>query len=288
MLPNIGFAGLGIMGRGMARNFLAKGYPLAVWNRTRQAAAPLVADGAVPAETPRALAARSEVLVTCLTDGAAVRAVALGEDGLLAGARPGARWIDTSTIGAVASRELEAEARKHGVAYLEAPVTGSKNGARDGTLVVMTGGPRELHEELEPVIRAFASKVIHIGPTGAGATIKLIGNTILSFMLEGLCEAAHMARASDISLEKVLEVVQSSGYSSPYWTFKGGAIARGDFETHFSLDLLYKDQLLMLSEAAARRVPMPGLATINQLTSLARARGLGAEDICALVKCLMQ
>ena len=193
--PSVGFAGLGIMGQGMARNFLAKGYPLTVWNRDRARTAALAADGAQVADSPRALAAGVDVVVTCLANPGAVRAVALGEDGLLAGARAGLRWIDTSTIGSVAALELAAAAAARQVRYLEAPVTGSKVGARDGSLVVMTGGPRELHDELAPVIGAFAAKVQYIGPWGTAAVVKLVGNTIISFMLERCSAPAPASRS---------------------------------------------------------------------------------------------
>ncbi len=272
------------MGQGMASNFIAKGYPLRVWNRTAARADALVAAGASRAKTPRELAAACEVVITCVADPAALAQVTLGDDGLLAGARPGLIWIDTSTIGAAASEHLAAAAAAAGVRYLEAPVTGSKLGAKNGTLVVMTGGPRDLHDACAPLLAAFAAKVIHCGPVGAAAIVKLAGNTIISFMLEGLAEGAVLAQQAGVPLETLLEVVQASGFASPYWSFKGGAMARRDFETHFSLDLLHKDQALMLAEGATRRVPLPGLAAIHQVTSLARALGLGSEDIAAQLK----
>ncbi len=284
--PRIGFAGLGIMGTGMARNFLRKGYPLAVWNRTRAAAEPLEREGAVIAATPCELALRSSILVTSLATPEAVADVALGGEGLLAGAPPGLRWIETSTIGPRMSLELAAAARARGVDYLEAPVTGSKNGARDGTLLVMTGGPESLHRELEPVLRVFSERAIHVGGTGAAATMKLIGNTLISFMLEGLAEGAVLGERAGIPMETMLEVVQASGFASPYWSFKGTAMARRDFATHFSLDLLYKDQALMLALAAEKGVAMPGLAKIHEMTGKARELGFGGEDISAQIKAL--
>src|SRR5688572_10724374 len=279
--PKVAFLGLGIMGRGMARNYLTKGYPLTVWNRSPAPAEALGRDGASVAATPRQAAAEADFVVTCVADPPALREIALGHGGLLAGCRRGARWIEASTVGPVCVRELDEEARRRGVDFLEAPVTGSKNGARDGTLVVMTGGPPEVHAACEPVIGAFAAKVIHCGPMGAGSIVKLIGNTLISFMLEGLSESAVLAEYSGDSLEKVLEVEQASGFASPYWAFKGGAMVRRDFETHFSVDLLHKDQALMLAEGAARKVPLPGLAAIHQVTSQARALGHGGKDIVA-------
>lgn len=283
MKPSIGVAGLGLIGRGIAANYVKKGYPTTVWNRTPERAAPLVEAGAALAKTPAELAAASDFVVTSLTTPDVVLSFAAD---MLPGARRGLRWIETSTIGTVASLECAGRAAAVGVGYLEAPVTGSKNGARDGTLVVMTGGPAELHAACEPIIGAFAAKVIHCGEVGSAAVVKLIGNTLISFMLEGLSESAVLGARAGIPLAKILEVVQASGFASPYWTFKGGAIERRDFETHFSLDLLHKDQALALAEAARRMVPMPGLAAIHQVTQTARALGHGEEDICAQVKAI--
>jgi 3-hydroxyisobutyrate dehydrogenase-like beta-hydroxyacid dehydrogenase len=284
MKARIGFAGLGIMGRGMARNYLKKGYPLAVWNRTRAATTPLESEGARVAATPRELAAEADVLVTSLATPEAVEHVALGPEGFFSAVREGQLWIETSTIGAPASLRLAAAAAERGVRYLEAPVTGSKNGARDGTLVVMAGGPPDVFEACRPYIDVFASRTIHTGPIGSAAIVKLVGNTIISFMLEGLAEGAVLGAKAGVSLETILEVIQASGFSSPYWAFKGGAMVRRDFETHFSIDLLHKDQALALTEAAARRVSMPGLAAIHQMTSVVRALGFGEEDIAAQIK----
>jgi 3-hydroxyisobutyrate dehydrogenase-like beta-hydroxyacid dehydrogenase len=278
---DVGFIGLGIMGRGMAANLVRKGFPTTVWNRTPAAATPLEKEGAKVMGTPREVAAASKVVFTCVADPPALEAVALGPDGLLAGAHGELCWIDTSTVGYETSMKMAAAAAERGIGYLEAPVTGSKTGAREGTLVVMTGGPRALHDACEPVLRAFAAKVIHVGPHGTGSIMKLIGNTVLSFMLEGLAEGAVLGATAGVPIEKILEVIQASGFASPYWSFKGGAMARRNFETHFSLDLLHKDQALMLAEAAARRVPLPGLAAIHQVTNGARAMGLGELDIAA-------
>jgi 3-hydroxyisobutyrate dehydrogenase-like beta-hydroxyacid dehydrogenase len=280
MAPTIGFIGLGIMGAGMARNYLKKGFPLVVWNRSPGPTGAIVEEGARRAESPAELAAASDFVLTCLADPPAVRAVS---GGILDGARPGTPWIETSTIGPVLVGELAAAAAEKGIPFLESPVTGSKKGAAAGTLVAMTGGPPDLHELCAPIIGAWATKIVHCGPTGAGSTVKLVGNTLISFMLEGLCEGATLAAASGVSIEKILEVVQASGFASPYWPFKGLPMSRRDWETHFSIDLLHKDQALMLAEGATHHVPLPGLAAIHQVTSSARALGHGGKDIAALV-----
>ena len=167
---------------------------------------------------------------------------------------------------------------------LEAPVTGSRNAAEQGTLLFMTGGRPEVLDELMPVLLAMGTKAIHCGEVGDASTVKLIGNSIISFMMEGLAEGAVVARKAGIPLEKLIEVVMASGYASPYFAFKGDAIRRRDFQQHFSIDLLVKDQTLMLGEAAAQGTALPGLAAIREVFQSARGQGLGQEDIAAVVK----
>jgi 3-hydroxyisobutyrate dehydrogenase-like beta-hydroxyacid dehydrogenase len=287
MQKRIGFAGLGLMGSRMARQFLDKGFPLTVWNRTTDKCEALHAAGARVARTPRELAEESDVVVTCVADPNAVGRIVFAEDGVRAAARPGFYYLETSTISPGLARRVAEVMRSRGADMLEAPVTGSKLGAEKGTLVLMTAGRREVHDELMPVMMAMGSKAIHCGEEiGKASVVKLIGNTIISFMLEGLCEGLIVGRKSGLSLETMLEVIMASGYASPYFTFKGGAIARRDWDTHFSIDLLVKDQGLMLDEAAARGAPMPGLAAIREVFQAARAQGLGGEDIAAVVKAL--
>ena len=135
-----------------------------------------------------------------------------------------------------------------------------------------------------PVMMAMGTKAIHCGEVGQASVVKLIGNSVISFMLEALCEGLAVAKRAEIAPQTVIDVIQASGYASPYYPFKAGAIAREDWDTHFSIDLMVKDQGLMLDEAAARKVPMPGLAAIREVYQAARARGWGQEDIAATYK----
>jgi 3-hydroxyisobutyrate dehydrogenase-like beta-hydroxyacid dehydrogenase len=286
MKKRIGFAGLGLMGSRMARNLLDKGWPLTVWSRTKAHCEPLGKAGAGVAATPRDLAEKSDVVVACVADPPAVERVVFAEDGLLGAIRPGFRYLETSTISPELSRRVAEAIRGRGADALEAPVTGSKLGAEKGTLLFMTGGRREVHEELMPVMMAMGTKAIYCGETGQASVVKLIGNTLISFMVEGLCEGMLLGRKAGVSIETLLEVVMASGYSSPYYAFKGGALARRDFDTHFSIDLLVKDQTLMLAEAASQRLPLPGLAAIREVFQAARGQGYGGEDIGAVLKAL--
>jgi 3-hydroxyisobutyrate dehydrogenase-like beta-hydroxyacid dehydrogenase len=286
MQKRIGFAGMGLMGSRMARQLLDKGFPLTVWNRTSERCQPLAAAGAKVARHPRELAEASDVIVACVADPAAVERLVFAEDGILEAVRPGFRYLETSTIAPDLSRRVAAALRERGADALEAPVTGSKMGAEKGTLLLMTGGRRETHDELMPIMMAIGSKAIYCGEIGQASVMKLVGNTMISFMLEGLAEAVVVGRKGGLSIETMLEVIMASGFASPYFTFKGGAIGRRDFDTHFSIDLLVKDQTLMLAEAAAQRSPMPGLAAVREVFQAARGMGFGAEDIAAVTKVL--
>jgi 3-hydroxyisobutyrate dehydrogenase len=286
MEKRIGFAGLGLMGSRMAANILKKGFPLTVWNRSAAKAEPLAQAGARVAKTPFDLAEHSDVVVACVSDPAAVEELVFGEHGLIGAVRPGFRYLECSTVSPETTKRVSAALHTRGGDLLEAPMTGSKNGAAGGTLLFMTGGPAPVHEELLPVMMAMGTKVIYCGELGAGTTVKLIGNSVISFMLEGLCEGVVVGRKAGLSVEKILEVIMASGFASPYYTFKGQAIANRDFDQHFSIDLLVKDQTLMLAEAATLKAPMPGLAAIREVCQSARAQGLGQEDIVAVVKAL--
>jgi 3-hydroxyisobutyrate dehydrogenase len=286
MSKRIGFAGMGLMGARMAHNLLKKGFPLTVWNRTPERCSPLAKEGARVAKNPWDLAENSEVVVACVADPPAVERLVFAEDGLLGGVRPGFRYLECSTVSPDLTRRVQAALRERGADALEAPVTGSKNGALNATLLFMTGGDAAVHEELMPVMMAMGAKAIHCGEMGRGSTVKLVGNGVISFMLEALCEGIVLGRKAGVPLEKIVEVIQASGYASPYYGFKGAAIAKRDFEEHFAIDLLVKDQTLLLEQAAALRSPMPGMAAIREVFQAARAQGYGREDIGAVVKAL--
>lgn len=284
-MKNIGFVGLGIMGSGMARNLASKGFTLRVWNRSPQRVEALGL-GIQSAASPRELAETSDVVVCCVSDPAAVERVVFADDGVLAGARPELRYVECSTVSPELVRRLAVAFEARGAAVLEAPMTGSRIAADKGTLLFMTGGPAALHAELEPLLLAMGTRAIHCGDNGQGALMKLIGNSLISFMLEGLCEGLVVAQKGGLPLERVLEVIAASGFASPYYAFKGRALLERDFDTHFSIDLLVKDQSLMLHEAAQQKTPMPGLAAIREVFQAARAQGLGERDISAVFQSL--
>jgi 3-hydroxyisobutyrate dehydrogenase len=195
-------------------------------------------------------------------------------------------YVECSTVSPPLVRRIATALEARGASALEAPVTGSRTAAENGTLLFMTGGPAAVHAELEPLLLSLGSRAIYCGASGQGALMELVGNTLISFMLEGLCEGLTVASKGGLSAEKVLEVVQASGFSSPYFAFKGAAIRERNFDPHFTIDLLVKDQTLMLAEAAEQRAPLPGLAAIREVFQSARAQGLGQSDIAAVIQVL--
>lgn len=274
----VAFLGMGIMGARMARNLLRKGFALTVWNRSPGRTEALAAEGARVAATPAEAAVDADVVCTCLADVPAMEAVCRGPEGLLGAMREGTALVDFSTLLPDYQRSLARDCEALGVHFLESPVTGSKNGAEAGTLVLMCGGRRELIDTLMPLLLAVGSRVVHVGEVGEASQVKLIGNLIIAHMMQGLSEGAALARKAGIPFEKLLEVVQASGYASPYWDFKGKAIRERDFEAHFPLDLMHKDLTQALQTGQALCVPMPGTAAIRELYQVGRAQGLGALD----------
>lgn len=285
-IKKVGFVGLGIMGSRMARNLAQKGFQVTVWNRNQKRAQELVQFGAAVASSPAEVAAKSEAFCTCVSDPPALQQVVMDPNGLFSAVKPGQLFIDFSTISPRLARELEAEASKRGVAFVEAPMTGSKNGADKGTLLMMVGAEPAAFDRAQPIFRAVGEKAIHCGPVGSGNQVKLAGNALIAMMLEGLCEAMLLTQKSGVDPRKLLEVVQASGFRSPYYDFKGPSILRREFETHFSIDLMFKDLSLFLESAAQNRVPTPAVAAVRETYQLARAQGKGGQDIGAVVTAL--
>ena len=271
------------MGSRMAKNLALKGFEVTVWNRTpgKDVGAPVTHAG-----TPRELAASVDAFCTCVSDPKALREVALGPDGLKAGAKPGQLYVDFSTVSVELIHELASAFT--GVDVIDAPVTGSKTGAEKGTLVLMAGGSDAAMARAAPLFAAVGEKVVHCGPLGAGTQVKLAGNLLIAAMLEALSEGMLLTSKAGVDPRKLLEVVQASGFRSPYYDFKGKAMLARDFETHFEIDLMHKDLGLFLDSAARHQVPTPIAAAARETYNLARAMGKGKQDIGAVVTALEQ
>jgi len=268
------------MGSRMAHNLLAH-HRVTVWNRSAGPAKALADEGALVATHPQALASGADVVALCLANPAAIEAVSEGPTGFLAGLRPGALVIDFSTVGPEDARRLGEACAARGAQFLACPVTGSKNGAAAGTLVLIAGGTPEAFAAAAPVLENVGAKAIHVGTVEQACVVKLIGNLILAHMLQAWSEGAVLAERAGISFETLSSVVQSAVYASKVWDFKGQALAARDFSTHFSVDLMHKDLSLAVALGQEQGVPLPGTAAIREVYQQARARGLGGADIVA-------
>ncbi|MBE7557044.1 MAG: NAD(P)-dependent oxidoreductase [Anaerolineales bacterium] len=287
MTENIGFVGLGIMGQGMAHNLLKAGFPLTVWNRTAGKMEPLLAAGAKAGRDPADVAAQSDMVLVCVSDTPDVEAVILGqEQGIIQGAKAGSLVIDCSTISPLATRKLATALAEKGVAMLDAPVSGGSEGAAKGTLSIMVGGEAADFERAQPVFQAIGKKITHVGPIGAGQTVKLVNQILVVGNCLAMCEALLFAQAGGVDLTKTLEAVSAGAAGSWMLSNRGPQILQRDWRPGFTIDLQQKDIRLVLDAADALGVPLPGTALIFQLYRTLQAQGLGSEGNHALVKAL--
>ena len=285
-LKTIVFLGLGIMGSRMAANLARKGFSVVVWNRSASRGKELDALGVKRAATPAELARQVDAFCTCVADPKALREVTQGKDGLLEGSKKGQLMIDFSTVSVGLVKELAAACSAHGVEFCDAPVTGSKAGAEKGTLVIMLGAANETYERAKPIFQAVGEKVVHCGPIGAGTQVKLAGNALIASMLQAFSEGMLVTSKAGVDPRKFVEVVQASGFRSPYYDFKGKALLERDFTTHFSIDLMFKDLGLFLENAAENKVPTPSAAAVREMYNVARGAGKGDQDITAVISAI--
>lgn len=286
MIETIGFIGLGIMGKPMAHNLLKAGYPLVVHNRSRAAVDELVSAGAAAASSPAEVARRADVVITMLPDSPDVRSVVLGADGVLSGARDGSVLIDMSTIAPAVTREIAAEAAKVGVKTLDAPVSGSEQGAIGGTLAIMVGGDAAVVERCRPILSAMGKSVVHVGGVGMGHTVKLVNQIIGLATLEAVCEGLVVAAKAGVDLGTLLEAI--SGGAAASWQLQNMTpkIAERDFRPGFMVRLAQKDLRLALGLADDLHASVPSAALTHQMYRSVEASGEGNEGIQALVKAL--
>ena len=277
----IGFIGLGLMGRPMAMNLLKAGHSLTVWNRTSSRAQELVAAGATLAKSPREAAAASDILFTIVSDPPALEEVLWGHqgnnDGALAGLRPGSIYIDSSTVAPALTRRAAAACAEHGVRYLDAPVTGGDWGAREGNLVFMIGGGADTLREVEPILGVLGKKWFHLGPNGAGQTVKLAMNAILALQVGAMAEALALVNKAGLKGEQLIEVMQSSMARSGVLDIKAPLMVKGDFKPSFPLRLMHKDLGLALDLANQLGVALPATAAAREVYNY--VQGASPDDL---------
>lgn len=282
--PRLGFIGLGIMGRPMARNLLAAGYELVVYNRTPGKAEELAALGAAPAHSPKEVAERSDVVLSIVTDSPDVEEVALGERGVIHGIGPGGLYIDMSTISPAVARKVSAAFAGKGAAMLDAPVSGGDKGAREGSLSIMVGGHEAAFAAALPILQAMGGRIVHVGGPGMGQTVKLCNQVICGLNLLATAEGLALAAKAGADVERVLQVVTGGAAGSWMLENLGPKMAAGDYAPGFMVKLQQKDLRLALEEAAALELPLPGTALVQQLFRTVQAMGAGDEGTQALIK----
>jgi 3-hydroxyisobutyrate dehydrogenase len=286
MAEQIGFIGLGIMGRGMAANILRAGFSLAVWNRTAQRAEALVAAGASLAGSPADLASRSDIIVVCVSDTPDVQEVMLGDDGVIHGARRGALVIDMSTISPAATRQLAARLAQNGVEMLDAPVSGGSEGAERGTLSIMVGGEARSLARALPVLQAMGQRITHVGANGAGQMVKLVNQVLVVGNCLAMAEGLMLAQAGGVDLAKCLEAISAGAAGSWMLSNRGPQILARDWRPGFTIALQQKDLRLVLEAADEVGAPLPGVSLIFQLYRSLEARGLAGDGNHGLIKAL--
>ncbi|NOZ50268.1 MAG: NAD(P)-dependent oxidoreductase [Chloroflexi bacterium] len=286
MSERIGFIGIGIMGHGMAHNLLRAGFPLIVWNRTPGKTASLAKAGAQVAGLPATVAANSDITFICVSDTADVEAVLFGESGVSSGATAGSLVIDCSTISPTATRQFAQKLRQQSVAMLDAPISGGSEGAAHGTLSIMVGGDEADFARALPALQAVGKQITHVGPTGAGQTVKLMNQILVVGHALAMSEAFMFAQASGVDLAKALEAVKAGAAGSWMLSYRGPQILQRDWRPGFTIDLQQKDLRLVLEAADDVGAPLPGAAMIFQMYRTLQAQGLGAEGNHALIKAL--
>jgi 3-hydroxyisobutyrate dehydrogenase-like beta-hydroxyacid dehydrogenase len=276
----VGFVGLGAMGQVIVPRLLAAGYAVTGWNRSRERAAPLVELGMRVADTPAAVAAASDVVFSIVTDGAAVKAVALGEQGVLAGIGPGGVYIDMGTIAPDVTRFVSAEFAKRGVSMLDAPLSGSPVTVQQGSASLMIGGDKAAFERVEPVLRAIGPKVTYIGPSGQAVTMKLAVNLLLMVEVIAFGEAVALAEKGGVAREIALDAVLKSVTAAPVLGYRGPFILEGKMPKVPLADvtLQQKDMLLVLDMARKFGSPVPLGAAANEMMNACRGLGLDRND----------
>ena len=282
----LGFVGLGTMGGRIALRLLRAGFAVSGYNRTAARAAWLEEAGLHLLPTPRDVARRSDVTLSMVSDTAALRQVASGPDGVLAGLGPGQVYVDMSTVSPEVSRELAGAARERGADMLDAPVSGSVSTLEEGRLSLMVGGDAQTFERVKPVLLAIGSRATHVGGNGQAALMKIATNLGLAVQMLAFSEAVLLAERGGIRREDAVEVLLGSVVASPMVRYRGPFVLHMPDEAWFDVDMMQKDLLLALEAGRRLGVPLTATATANELLTAARGLGLARQDFAIMFEVL--
>jgi len=289
LMACIGFIGLGVMGGPMARHLTAAGHDLAVYNRTRaKAEAWVAAHGGKLADTPADVARGADAVFACVGNDDDLQAITLGRDGVFDALAPGALFADHTTVSADIARRLSDEGSARDIHVVDAPVSGGQAGAENGTVVAMCGGTAEAMAIATPLMTAYAARIVHIGPAGAGQSAKMANQLAIAGVLGGLAEAVAFTKAAGLDPDKVLEAV--SGGSAQSWQMvnRWPTMVRGEFDFGFAVDWMRKDLGLAIDEARRNGAPLPLAALLDQFYAEVQKKGGGRQDTSSLVRRLTE
>jgi 3-hydroxyisobutyrate dehydrogenase-like beta-hydroxyacid dehydrogenase len=285
-MERIAYLGLGIMGSGMAANLLQAGYPVTVWNRSPDAGKPLVEKGATQAETPAQAIQNVDVILYCLANDQAVEEVVFGRDGVLSNVRSGQVAIDMSTVHPETSHRQATAYAERQVEFLDAPVFGSKNESAAGGLWIVVGGKREVFDRVQPILEPMSETVHYMGDTGKGATMKLVGNSIVATQIQALGEAMVLATKGGLNPKDVLSVLHVVDFRSPIFDGVGKMLIDRDFTPSFALKHMLKDSNLIARLAQDLNSPTPAAVAVRETIKAAVNQGWGEENASAFIKML--
>jgi len=283
MTERIGYIGLGLMGKPIARNLMKAGYPLVVHNRSRGAVKELVSEGASEAHSPKEVAEQCDIVFTNLPDSPDVELIVLGADGILQGCRSGTVFVDNSTIKPETARVIANHLAGKGVQALDAPVSGGDIGATAGTLAIMVGGPREAFERVMPVFEAMGKTIVHVGESGAGQVAKACNQIMVAAQMTAMAELLVLARKSGVDPRRVIDAIQ--GGAAQCWTLdnKPERLFEGNRDPGFKAYMMHKDLGIVMDTARTYGMPLPSTAVNMQMYEAMLQLGLREQDNSGVV-----
>lgn len=285
-MAKLGFVGLGAMGGRVVKRLLEAGYSVTGYNRTRERAQWLLDAGMHWGETPRTVVEASDVVFTMVTDTKALSSVTEGEQGILAGLKPGNVFIDMSTVNPAISKQLAERVAATGARMLDVPVSGSVITLEQGNLSLMVGGEQAVFEQVKPILLAIGPKITHMGANGQAVLMKIAINLNLQVQMLGLCEGLTLAEKGGIPRELALEAMLNSAVASPMLKYRAPFILQMPAEAWFNVNMMQKDMLLALEMGRELNVPLPLVASSNEYLTAARALGLEQQDFAVVYKVL--
>ena len=285
-MANIGFIGLGVMGSRIVKRLLDAGHSVTGYNRTKSKAQWLLDAGMKWGDSPRAVAKAVDVVFTMVSNTPALQAVTGGSDGLLAGIRQGAIFVDMSTVSPEVIRSLAAQVTSKGAQMLDAPVSGSVTTLEEGKLSIMVGGDPASFERVEPILRDIGPKVTRVGGNGLAVSMKIATNLSLAVQMLAFSEAVLLAEKSGIARETAVEVLLNSVIASPMVKYRGPFVMGMPDEAWFNVNMMQKDMLLALEMGRQFEVPLPTTAVTNEMLTTARGMGLAEKDFAAVFEAL--